>query len=669
MNRRDLLKAGLALGAAFSAVTRTFASGRPKASARSEPGSSADALQAFDPEYIVVGSGAGGGTVAARLAEYGYRVLVLEAGTDPRAGYGDTPAEAGARLPDDYDVPAFHAFATEHESMRWDFWVRHYSNDKQQRQDPKYRASFQGQPVNGVWYPRAGTLGGCTAHNAMILVYPHQTDWNEIADITGDASWKPDRMRGYFERLEECRHRPLERFWKKLGRNPSRHGWDGWLPTELAIPDGAFRDGNLKTIIKRAAKRALDIVGHATGDDDRRESRADPNDWRVARYGGVGVRYTPLTTRDHVRVGTRERLLDVQQRYPDRLRIELNALATKVIFDANMRAVGVEYLKGPRLYRAHASPSTASGERREVRASREVILAGGTFNTPQLLMLSGVGPAGELNRLKVPVLLDLPGVGARLQDRYEVSVVNRMKFDAWETLRGAKFTNRDEKYTLWKQKRDGVYVTNGVMLSVIASSRPGRPVPDLFCYGLLAKFNGYEPDYSKALPANPNYLTWVVLKGHTANTAGSVTLRSIDPRDPPEINFRYFEEGDDPAGDDLRAVVEGVKLVRKISEPIAHLIEQEESPGKARATDPELEQFVRDQAWGHHASSTCRIGPRASGGVLDGNFTVHGTTGLRVVDASVFPRTPGLFIVSAIYMIGEKAADVIAADARRGGKS
>jgi choline dehydrogenase len=668
VNRRDLLKAALALAGAVSARARLGAS-RAAATISRKRTSPDDSIQAFEPEYIVVGSGAGGGTVAARLAEYGYRVLVLEAGTDPRAGYGDTPAADGARLPDDYDVPAFHAFATEHESMRWDFWVRHYADDKKQQQDPKYRASFQGQPVNGVWYPRAGTLGGCTAHNAMILVYPHQTDWNEIADITGDASWKPEKMRAYFERLEECRHRPIERLWTKLGRNPSRHGWKGWLPTELAIPDGAFRDGNLRTTIRRAANRALDIVGHATGDDDRRESHGDPNDWRVARHGAVGVRFTPLTTRDHKRVGTRERLLDVQQRYPDRLRIELNALATRVIFDASMRAVGVEYLKGARLYRAHASPSSSGGERRELRASREVILAGGTFNTPQLLMLSGVGPAAELSRLKIPVRLDLPGVGARLQDRYEVSVVNRMKFDAWETLRGTTFTNRDDKYRLWKEKRDGVYVTNGAMLSVIASSRPGRPVPDLFCYGLLAKFNGYEPGYSKVLPGNPNYLTWVVLKGHTANTAGSVTLRSIDPRDPPEINFRYFEEGDDAGGDDLRAVVEGIKLARKFSEPIAHLIEEEESPGPARATDPQLEQFVRDRAWGHHASSTCRIGPRASGGVLDGNFSVHGTTGLRIVDASIFPRTPGLFIVSAIYMAGEKAADVIAADARRGGKS
>ena len=93
------------------------------------------------------------------------------------------------RLPDDYDVPCFHAFASENEAMKWDFFVRHYGDDAAQKLDPKYREVWDGERVDGVLYPRAGTLGGCTAHNAMIFVYPNDADWDGIAALTGDPSW------------------------------------------------------------------------------------------------------------------------------------------------------------------------------------------------------------------------------------------------------------------------------------------------------------------------------------------------------------------------------------------------------------------------------------------------------------------------------------------------
>ena len=598
----------------------------------------------MQPEYIVVGSGPGGGTLAARLAEAGRKVLLLEAGSDPKDLAG-----GNARLPDDYDVPCFHGPSTENEALKWDFFVRHYGDLAQQKLDDKYVPE-----KDGVLYPRVGALGGCTSHNAMIMVYPHNADWEHIAALTGDESWKADNMRSFFEKLENCHHRPFDRVLGEVGISPSRHGWNGWLQTEKAIPETALGDSTLVATILESAFDAFVKGGHVI---DRVkwliESQLDPNDWRVVQENGIGLRYPPLTTRNHQRMGTRERVLEAQEKFG--LGVETDALVTKVLFDeSGKRAVGVEYLRGKRLYKAFSPQGAGLGERREVLALKEVILAGGAFNTPQMLMLSGIGPAAHLNAMGIPVRADLP-VGENLQDRYEVGVVNRMAMD-WEVLKGAKFAKGDPQYEEWAVHRKGVYTTNGAVLALIKRSLETQPLPDLFCFALLGLFRGYFPGYSKLFPAHLNYLTWAILKAHTLNRAGEVKLRSLDPRDVPEINFHYFDESSDKAGEDLQAVVEGIKFVRTMTAPLIDegLIEAEELPGPNVQTDEELRTFVRNNAWGHHASCTCPIGT-----VLTSDFKVRGIDGLRVVDASVFPRIPGFFILSAVYMVGEKAADAI----------
>ena len=622
--------------------------------------------QPFDPEFIVVGSGPGGGTVAARLAEKGFRVLVLEAGGDPRKLTGANPVSGGANaLPEDYDVPGFHALASENEALRWDFFVRHYADAAQQKKDPKYVETYNGKQVDGILYPRAATLGGCSAHNAMIFVAPHNSDWDQIADVTGDASWRADNMWKYLQRVEDCRYRPLQRLLHAIGLNPSRHGWSGWLSIERAIPLAAIVNRDVRKMFLRSSRKALQLLGHIVGPDSRWLDESDPNDWRVVSDSAPGVRATPLSTDKHARTGSRERLLNVQQRHPDKLKIELNALATRVLFDAQKHAIGVEYLEGAHLYRADPRAS-GSGVKKQVMASREVILAGGAFNTPQLLMLSGIGDPAELAANGITeVVSPLPGVGKNLQDRYEVGVITRMK-EPWEVLKGATFLKGDAQYRRWEEDRQGIYKTNGTLVSVVLPSQPGKPVPDLFCYSLLAKFPGYYPGYSTLLPMHPDYLTWAVLKGHTNNTAGTVALASKDPLDPPKVNFKYFEEGNDATGDDLRSVVNGINFVRLLmADPEQQAVAKgEELPGPPVDTPEKLKTYVRDHAWGHHASCTCPIGRKEHGGVLTSDFKVHGTEGLRVVDASVFPRIPGLFIASAVYMVGEKAADVIAAQAK-----
>jgi choline dehydrogenase len=645
------------------------------------------------PDYVVVGSGAGGGPLAARLAERGAVVVVLEAG-GLRGGYKDYH----------YNVPALHGLATEDPDLRWDFFVRHYADITRQRADGKYNAD-----KDGVYYPRCATVGGCTGHNAMITVYPHNRDWDDLAALLGDASWNADNMRRLFERLERCQYRNPDQV--------SRHGYDGWLGTQMADATLALGDPQLVKLVIDAAAAALVrvLIRNAQGDVMRVWSiilqhartalmeflahdplaiirlgpeeilrqfvgtRLDPNDWQRTTPGlDEGVFEIPLATRQGQRNGSREFLLAIQAKYPDRLYLETDALATRVLFQGK-KAVGVEYLKGQRLYRADRSKdfNPGPGQKKEIRVGKEVILSGGAFNTPQLLLLSGVGPAGDLKALGFKdgeIVADRTGVGKNLQDRYEVGIGVETT-DNFSILAGCGFKSptrdgepADPCLTRWEGNRTGLYTTNGAVLGIILRSRAERPDPDLFIFGLPATFPGYFVGYSEGIAARTNMFTWAILKAHTNNAAGFVRLRNRDPQDTPVVNFKYFDEGNDARGEDLDSVLAGVQFVRDMAglPQLAGKVRNVnflQRGGLAQVdmdSDDAIRTFVKNEAWGHHACGTCRMGkPDDPGAVVDKDFRVLGVEGLRVVDASIFPKIPGMFIVTPVYMIAEKAADSI----------
>ena len=598
-----------------------------------------------DFDYIVIGSGAGGGPLACNLAKAGYKVGVIEAGQAP-----DTTS---------YPVPIFNAYASEDPEMSWEFFVNHYSQKPER--DDKYRAE-----KGGIFYPRAGTLGGCTAHNAMITIYGHGSDWDHIAQLTGDPSWASDKMRSYFERLERCGYVP------KPGHgqpNSTRHGWEGWLNT--TGPDLSLVFGD-KALLQTILDAVLGAWKEGVGGPLPQLLPQDPNDWRTPQFEGIC--FAPLATLKGRRASTRELIDATRAVLPQQLVVKMSNLAAKILFDAGKRAIGVECWEGQHLYQAdpQAVANPQPGEDYEVKryyCSREVILAGGAFNSPQLLMLSGIGPQAHLESFGIKCLVDRPGVGTNLQDRYEIGVVTEMKQN-WKVLAGATFApplpneKGDPCYVDW-QNGKGVYTSGGAVLGIIKKSAPERPDPDLFIFALPGKFHGYFPGYSKEVERTQNYLTWLVLKAHTHNTGGYVKLRSASPLAVPEINFKYFDEGNDEQKADAEAVADAVELVRKISRKNT-AIKRETVPGPAVGTHDQIVDFVKNNAWGHHASCTNPMGPANDPkAVVDSNFRVIGTQNLRVVDASIFPRIPGFFIVTPIYMIAEKASDAILADAKK----
>ncbi|KAF4968617.1 hypothetical protein FSARC_4041 [Fusarium sarcochroum] len=615
---------------------------------------------AAEYEFVIVGSGPGGGTLAANLARAGHSVFLIEAGDDQ----GDTLLQR---------IPALADNVAEDPSMSWSFYVNHYQNETQARRDSKfaYRLSNgtlwsglnppeDAEPL-GILYPRGATVGGSAQLNAMNLAMPPDKDWDYVAELTGDDSWRPDKMYQLFMDIENCTYRP---------EGTPGHGFGGFLDSNRNnISYITGRPGVVQSLVQ-AFEQTEGI--QVDGPEEIAElMQRDVNRLDADRYS-PGLYQIPL----HVdglrqRSGAWRYLHETLTAKSDNgsalypLTLSTQSLATRVLFKDGKKgkptAYGVEYLKGEGLYSADKRYNESdSGRLVNVTASREVIVAGGTFNTPQILKLSGVGPREELENLDIPVVVDLPAVkGNYLQDNYEGGVTVEAAIP-WENnaFENCTFTLQanDSCYREWNESHTGAYGEGAAPLSLLyRSSVSENNDTDIYMFGAAgAVFRGYFPGYS-TWQAPPTSWFWSIVKMQTGNQAGTITLRSNDPREAPEINFNYFAEKGDR---DLQAIQEGVEHTLSIfnatGEPYAPFAVVEPNP------EVDIRQGIMDEAFSHHASSTCRMGPAGNKDYcVDSEFKVNGVDGLRVVDASIFPRSPGGFPAAPTFVISQKAFGLI----------
>jgi choline dehydrogenase len=495
-----------------------------------------------------------------------------------------------------------------------------------------------------------------------------------VANITGDTSWNGSTFQRYFEEIEHCDYLP---------NSIVGHGFHGWFWTQLTSLVTAVQDLKVVSIIVSAASASgMSLIGilYQTVAGLAKILSKDIN--APGRTITTGPYQMPLSMSNSTRGGARDRILQVATATGDNgnrlyhLDIKLHTLVTKIQFDTTSpngpKATGVEYLEGEALYRADTrSDSAVVGVEGVLKASKEVIIAAGAFNTPQILMLSGIGPADQLAAHGIPQLADLP-VGSNLRDHIEVPVISETQTD-FSLVSGCTFLYGypevpDPCLERWQsgigQAAKGTYATNGLAVGTVikTSGAPNSNDPDVIVYGGPANFGGWFPGWSElALHSDHRHWVWISLRASTQNEAGTVRLRSADPRDTPLVAFNTFEGSQAARELDLEASYEGVAFARRAMDTLIPLDGwfTETKPGRANVSSEEqIKEYAKTNSFGHHACCTAAIGT-----VLDSNFRVKGVNGLRVVDASAFPVIPGFFIQLPTYLLSEKASEAILTDA------
>ncbi|PVH98866.1 GMC oxidoreductase [Periconia macrospinosa] len=603
-------------------------------------------------DYVIIGSGPGGGPLAANLALSGASVFLIEAG-------GDHSRDIAQAMP----VRSGHAAETAPHS--WQYFVEHYGNNETQaRRDSKYTYRLSNgsyhvgfnppadaTPV-GLMYPRGATLGGSAQVNAMNLAMAPDNEWDYIAELTGDASWGHENMRRHFMDLENCTYLP---------RGTPGHGFDGFLHSSQSNNDAEMSSSpNVANVFAQIFNQVEGITINSTAEMSQL-IRRDINGIESDRYRGtVFGRMNAVDPTTGRRSGPADYINSVVAAgHP--LTVSLHSLASKLIFEdceGTPKAVGVEYLYGEGLYSAgQRYNASQTPEVRTVRAKKEVIVSAGAFNTPQILKLSGIGPREELEEHDIPVVVDLPAVGNFMQDNYEAPVIIRAAED-WLNNSTSPCTGTydisDPCFVLWQNNGTGPYSTIAGFYFTSRTSQSWDDDADLFHLSGPGRENvGFFPGYSQ-IPTRPRGWITSIVKMQTNNPTGTVKLQSRDPRIAPLIDFNYFAENADV---DLQALREGAELLLRAYDATG-------IPYEVLTPSPDgpMEQGLMDESFSHHAASSCRMGPAnatAAEACVDNEFRVKGVKALRIVDASVWPRIPGAFPNGPTFVMSMKASEVI----------
>jgi choline dehydrogenase len=455
-----------------------------------------------------------------------------------------------------------------------------------------------------VIQPRGKVFGGSSSINGLLYVRGQHEDFDHWRQL-GNAGWAFADVLPYFRRAED----------QERGED-SLHGVGG----HLKVSDVCEPHPLCEAFIAAAQN-----CGFPRNDD-----------FNGATQEGAG--YFQLTARNGRRWSTAVGYLKAARRRPN-LAIEANALATRILFSGR-RAVGVEYRQG--------------SVTRTAWADGEVIVSGGAFNSPQLLQLSGLGPAKLLRELGIAVIADMPGVGADLQDHLQI----RFQYRCTEPITMNDVINH------WRHRcaaglryvltRKGLLTIGAGYAGAFLRTRPELATPDVQIHFLI-----FSTDTAGgALHPFPGFITSVCqLRPHSR---GSVRIKSSDPSAPPAIQPRYLT-----SRNDCDCVVDGMKLMRKVMDrPVMRkYIAEERAPGGHCTNDGDLLAFARATGTTvYHPTSTCRMGGDAAA-VVDERLRVRGVERLRVVDASIMPTVVSGNTNAATVMIGEKGADMILQDA------
>ncbi len=454
-----------------------------------------------------------------------------------------------------------------------------------------------------IYWPRGRTLGGSSSINGLIYVRGLAQDYDHWAQL-GNRGWSWDDVLPYFIRSEH----------NTQGKSAT-HGDDG----PLWCSDIKAKHELIETIIDGAAELGVKRTHDFNGGDSE------------------GVGYYQLFTKNGLRCSTAVAYLR-PARSRKNLRVHVNAQALGLIMRGT-RAVGVRY-------RHH-------GRDVEVRAGREVLLAAGALQSPQLLQLSGVGPRDLLARHGIPVVHDLPGVGENLQDHLQIRLMYKVAKPITTNDDLASLVGKARIGLQWLLTRSGPLAVGINQGGLFTSVLPGSDGPDIqFHFGTLSA------DQAGGAPHSWSGCTFSMCQLRP-ESRGSVTIQSRDPMEPPAMRANYLA-----TETDRRCTVEGIKFARRLATTAAlkPLLTEEYRPGPNVQRDDALLDFARETgATIFHPSSTCKMGsdPMA---VVDSRLRVHGISGLRVVDCSIMPTLVSGNTSAPVVMIAEKAADMILAD-------